>query len=107
VEAADMTLILHPGPPEGGTKLTVNLCRHLKKEVMIIDIRKSKLPMALDLGFILSATEVLNVAGPRESKVPGIQEWATWWLKEVLHASGAGCLPSQLTKIASELSSKT
>jgi hypothetical protein len=72
---SDATLVLNCGPLEGGTRLTLALCRrHAKPHALV----------ALDHGNVARAARevraflrrerpgVLNVAGPRESKSPGV-----------------------------------
>jgi hypothetical protein len=69
----------------GGTKLTLDLASKLEKPVFhIYDTRKERISKADSLRFGIQALtdflcsnkiEILNVAGPRESKEPGVYEW--------------------------------
>ncbi|MCG2725992.1 MAG: putative molybdenum carrier protein [Elusimicrobia bacterium] len=73
------TLILNIGPLEGGTLSTLNLCLKLKKPFKIIDIGSGEYGKSADeaIAFINEVKpEVLNIAGPRESKRPGIYKKA-------------------------------
>jgi hypothetical protein len=86
----------------GGTKLTQNYANKLGKPVLhIYDTRKERIcnPDSLRLeiqaltDFLRSnKIEILNVAGPRESKEPGVYEWTLTMLRFFLNraASGAG-----------------
>ena len=72
VAHSDGTLILTRGRPEGGTQRTVYLCRAYGKPALILDLdRKLRIE---DFADWLHANGIatLNVAGPRESKQPGI-----------------------------------
>lgn len=69
VRDSDCTLVLSWGPPEGGTKLTIELARKLGKPFLVLDMTVP----AQDVLKWIQAREarVLNVAGPRESFRPG------------------------------------
>lgn len=84
VSEADATLILCRGRLSGGSGLTAALARRLGKPALVVDLAG-----APDIPRVLAwAREhrvvVLNVAGPRESKCPGIQRQATRFLLQVL-----------------------
>ena len=77
VQDSDGTLIFTTGKPEGGTALTVECARRHFKPYLIIDLSLGS--RAVDLQKIWQwghehEVFVLNVAGPRESKSPGIQD---------------------------------
>jgi hypothetical protein len=77
VEDADATLIFTVGPPSEGTGFTVECARKHKKPYLLIDLKeKSDVQAVTQIREWLAGrmTEVLNVAGPRESKVSGIYE---------------------------------
>jgi hypothetical protein len=86
----------------GGAKLTWGHANKVGKPVLYIsDTRKERIsnPDSLRLevqvltDFLRSnKIEVLNVAGPRESKEPGVYEWTLTMLRFFLNraASGAG-----------------
>ena len=75
----------------GGTKLTLDLANKLGKPVLhIYDTRKERIsnPDSLRLeiqaltDFLCSnKIEILNVAGPRESKEPGVYDWTLTMLR--------------------------
>lgn len=75
VRDADATLILCPGPPEGGTALTESIARRLKRPVLVMDIdRETRRAAIKRIHAWLDAHKpaVLNIAGPRESRYPGV-----------------------------------
>ena len=86
----------------GGTKLTWEHANRLSKPVLhIYDTRKEQIfkqdslqreIQALTDFLCSNKIEILNVAGPRESKEPGVYEWTLTMLRFSLNraASGAG-----------------
>lgn len=77
VDEADATLIIAPRPLTGGTRLTSEYAAQTGKPCLVIDPADpgtvdearawlAKLPAASGGGY------TLNIAGPRESQVPGI-----------------------------------
>ena len=84
VREADATLILCRGGLSGGSGLTAALARKLGKPALVVDLAGQP-----DAARVLAwarrhQVAVLNVAGPRESKCPGIQGQATRFLLEAL-----------------------
>jgi hypothetical protein len=103
IEESDGTVIFSLEPSlNGGAKLTRGLADNLGKPVLqIYHIRKERIfnPDSLRLEiealteFLWSnKIEILNVAGPRESKEPGVYEWTLAMLRLSINrtASGAG-----------------
>ncbi|MGD8308976.1 MAG: putative molybdenum carrier protein [Chromatiales bacterium] len=88
VRDSDATLILLAGPLQGGTALTRRLARGLGRPCRVVDL--DALPAAGEVrGWLGRAgVRVLNVAGPRESQRPGIQERARAYLEAVLAGEG-------------------
>ncbi len=84
VEQADATLILNRGPLEGGTLMTRDLARELEKPHLVVDLDGA--PGADDAAAWLKRVrpQVLNVAGPRESKSPGVYASARAFLAKLL-----------------------
>ena len=68
------TLIITRGAPEGGTLKTKNICSANGKPKLVIDLNR-KLKFDEFVAFVRDNNiEILNVAGPRESKQSGIQK---------------------------------
>lgn len=91
---SDGTLILCVGEPEGGTKRTIGFCEKHGKPYRVVDLNEYDWDMpppvwtdteieniARDAG---KFPIVLNVAGPRESKFPGIYGKAFDLMSKVL-----------------------
>ena len=75
VKDADATLIFTRGKPTNGTAYTITCAKTLRKPFFIVDLIDEDTSSATQkmeewLGSI--RPQVLNVAGPRESKSPGI-----------------------------------
>ena len=77
VRDADGTVVLTKGEPEGGTKLTVALARKHGKPHLTIDLRNPPDPSVVARWARAHRIRVLNVAGPRESTVPGVYDDAS------------------------------
>jgi hypothetical protein len=103
IEESDSTVIFSlERRLSGGTKLTRELADKLGKPVLhIYDSRKERRSNPDSLRIEIQALtdflcsnkiEILNVAGPRESKEPGVYEWTLTMLRFSLSraASGAG-----------------
>ena len=72
VEDSNGTLIITRGLPIGGTKETINWACKLSKPYMIVDLEKDVNMSAICAWIKSFHIKILNVAGPRESKCPGI-----------------------------------
>jgi len=84
---SDATLIIHFGQLQGGTTFTRQCCINENKPYLVIDASKAEQDDLIQhiLNFIRqSRIQVLNVAGPRASKVPTAQEHTKRLLKTVL-----------------------
>ncbi len=90
---SDGTLILTEGEPEGGTALTVYFARKHKKPCMIIDFSAGG-ESADDIACWIKTNriEVLNVAGPRNSKNRGIYSRAKTLVEDVIGKFKQACL---------------
>lgn len=76
VRESDGTLILHTNRLEGGTALTAQVATTLHKPVLVIDLEQTIQNMQIENWINDNDINVLNVAGPRESKQPGIYQKA-------------------------------
>ena len=85
VEDSDATLIANTGALEGGTRLTVDLCLQRAKPHLVVDLDHDRSRRTVSdwlLGFPHQI--ILNVAGPRESKRPGIARRAYDFLERTI-----------------------
>jgi hypothetical protein len=82
VRDADATLILYRDELGGGTAYTFQCVRSLGRSHALVDLSRGPDPLAL--ADWVRAFRVLNVAGPRESRSPGIYEEARRYLLELL-----------------------
>ncbi len=72
-EDSDATLIIHSGELEGGTALTVNICRDLGRPHLVVNAGAESMAEAADRLRSFNrehGVRILNVAGPRASKWP-------------------------------------
>ncbi len=84
VRDADGTLVLTEGEPSGGTAITVRFAGRHGKPCLVIDLADDVRPGAVGRWIAARGIGVLNVAGPRESKCPGIYRRAAAFLREAL-----------------------
>jgi hypothetical protein len=89
VEDSDGTLILNLGTLDGGTALTVKLARQMGKPCLMVALEDGIEPTAFQEWLDAHPIAVLNVAGPRESKRPGVYAAACRILDTLLQNSGA------------------
>jgi hypothetical protein len=79
VADGDATLILAPGAPTEGTAYTVECARRRGRPCLVVDIQgrdDDEIVKQIEEWFLATGPVTLNVAGPRESKSPGIYERA-------------------------------
>ena len=88
VRDTDGTLVLTSGPPADGTGFTVQCARSLAKPCLIVDFEEGGDPAHVLAWAAQHGVRVMNVAGPRESKCPGIYDLASGFLEAVLTADG-------------------
>lgn len=75
IEDADATLIFTKGKPTNGTAYTITYARKSHKPILVIDLVDKSFESVVRKveGWLeLIHPRILNVAGPRESKSPGI-----------------------------------
>jgi hypothetical protein len=84
VRDSDATLVLTTSKPEGGTLSTLELAHRLEKPVFVVDLLKPRNLPSVQYWLDYEKVKVLNVAGPRESKVPGIRVMAMEFMKDLL-----------------------
>lgn len=84
VRDSDATLILTTGKPEGGTGLAIETAQRLEKPFYVVDLLTSRNLPSLQYWVEYEKIKVLNVAGPRESRVPGVKAMAMEFLKDLI-----------------------
>jgi hypothetical protein len=84
VRDSDGTLILTTGKPEGGTALTIETAQRLEKPFYVVDLLAKRNMASLQYWVEYEKIGILNVAGPRESRVPGVKAMATEFLKDLI-----------------------
>lgn len=84
VQDSTGTLILCSGRLSRGTSLTRKFAVELEKPYLIIDLADEPDTVTVVDWIQSNRIHVLNVAGPRESSVPGIHDQATEFLRTVL-----------------------
>ena len=82
VRDSDGTLILCEGVLSGGTAQTAAMAKRLNKPHLILDLTHQPLPSTVLAWLTPSRIAVVNVAGPRESKCPGIYARARPFLRD-------------------------
>ena len=83
VRDSDGTLVLGDGELSGGTAQTVELAKRLGKPRLVLDLTQRPAPEAVLAWARDHHIRVVNVAGPRESKSPGIYDQAYRFLNGV------------------------
>ena len=84
VRDSDGTLILHGGHLSGGTAFTVELAARHNRPCLILDLSQNPASLTFPKWARQHRIRVLNVAGPRESGVPGISDQASAFLRTIL-----------------------
>ena len=72
IEDSDGTLILNLGTLDGGTALTVAHARQIGKPCLVVALEAGIEPATFREWLAAHHIQVLNIAGPRESKRPGV-----------------------------------
>ena len=72
VKDSDATFIVTQGPVTEGTAGTLELAKRFKKTHLVVDLSKAKDAAIVRKWLEFNQVGTLNVAGPRESKIPGI-----------------------------------
>jgi len=87
VRDSDGTLILTRDRPTEGTAFTLEVAARLRKPCFAVDLTGPCDPAAVRTWAQQHHVKVLNVAGPRESRHPGIYQEAVDFLLRVLMAA--------------------
>ena len=84
VRDSDGTLVLTWGRPTEGTAFTIEVARRLGKPCLVIDLAAQTSGTTVCTWAQDHEIRTLNVAGPRESKSPGIHAHARQFLRQLL-----------------------
>jgi hypothetical protein len=84
VRDSDGTLVLTVGGPDRGTALTLALAARHHKPCLRLDLRSGPTAASLSSWVQAHGVRKLNVAGPRESRAPGIGAAAAAFLRVAL-----------------------
>jgi len=84
VRDSDGTLVLTRGRPTEGTAWTMTVADRLRKPYLVLDLNGQPDPARVKTWLIEHDVGTLNVAGPRESKCPGIYLSASQLLRQLL-----------------------
>ncbi|HIJ66019.1 MAG TPA: molybdenum cofactor carrier [Candidatus Hydrogenedentes bacterium] len=84
VRDSDGTLILTWGPPTDGTAFTEYVAHEKGKPCLVVDLMENADVREARAWLKANRIRVLNVAGPRASKCPGLYEDACAFLKALL-----------------------
>ncbi|MEW5725629.1 MAG: putative molybdenum carrier protein [Thermodesulfobacteriota bacterium] len=98
VQEADGTLILNRGPLVTGTAQTVKFAAREKKPYLIVNLDKRVRAKRICDWLDKKGIRVLNVAGPRESRSPGVYDRARRLLRVVLELQEDGGRRSKVEK---------
>jgi len=79
---SDGTLVLNVGELDGGTAMTERHARNISKPCLVVQLDSSDVDAHAAVKRWLAEYQIkrLNVAGPRESKRPGVHFTALTWL---------------------------
>jgi len=81
VRDSDGTLVLTRGTPTEGTTFTIDHAARLGKPHLVLDLAEQPAPSAVREWINAHGIKIVNVAGPRESKCPGIYAQASEFLR--------------------------
>jgi len=84
VRDSDGTLVLNRGLLDGGTALTVELAQQHRKPCLVMDLERETDPAVVRAWMGWHKIRTLNVAGPRESKSPGVYRRTAAFLRQLL-----------------------
>jgi len=97
VRDSDGTLVLTIGEPTGGTAQTIACAVRMDKPHLVLDLSQQSMPETVLAWVTAHQMHVLNVAGPRESKHPGVYTKAVPFLRETLRLVSS-CRASSTTR---------
>jgi predicted Rossmann-fold nucleotide-binding protein len=84
IRDSDGTLVLTRGTPTEGTAFTIEVAKKWGKPCLVLNFSDQPTPLIARQWLTEQSIRILNVAGPRESKCPGIYDQAMGFLRKVL-----------------------
>lgn len=84
VESSDGTLIFSPVVESSGTQLTIKFCQELHKPFLLIEQFNDATLETARIFLEFNRPEVLNIAGNRESKSPGLTALVASFIERLL-----------------------
>jgi len=88
VRDSDGTLILSLGGLSGGTAQTVDVADRVRKPYLVVDLANPPSVSTVHAWATTHRVRIVNVAGPRESKTPGIYALASQFLRTLFATVG-------------------
>ena len=85
VRDSDGTLIFTWRKPKGGTGLTIKFAQKYKKPYFVVDLSVEGDPESVQRWGEVNKINVLNIAGLRESELPGIYHQAVEFLRKLFN----------------------
>jgi hypothetical protein len=85
VRDSDGTLILTSGKLTGGTALTVEFARALRRPCLVVDLDLPVDTEAVNRWLAANRIQTLNIAGPRASESPHAYDLAVATLRNIFH----------------------
>lgn len=84
VRDSDGTLVLTKGLPTEGTAFTIQVAARMNKPCLVLDLTDRPDAKTVHTWAARHGVRMLNVAGPRESRHPGLHRDAARFLRSVL-----------------------
>jgi hypothetical protein len=85
VRDSDATLIITDVSPSGGTALTLKFAEEYEKPYLLVYLNEDKKVEKVFNWINEHKIEILNVAGPRESKSPGVYKQSKDLVREIIN----------------------
>ena len=100
VQDSEATLVFNMGVLEGGSLLTVEVAKRMQKPCLVIqldDSDREEATASVIRWLVAGGYHVLNIAGPRESKRPGIYRAAHAFLEQLNATGRRGTRPERVS----------
>lgn len=94
---SDATLVVTVGALEGGSQFTAEIAARHGRLLAVVDLDRGPIASQIATTIAKRRCRVLNVAGPRESRCPGIHRRAFEFLVEVFRSGEGGSIHCETT----------